>query len=91
MVGPYLFSPGDSHAKSLLVLLHPCLEGITEVDTDPKEGFVSFKVTPLPLMTEFSVFMPFHGIAPGNSWLEGVSLMDYKIMSKIKMRKMKTK
>ena len=30
----------------LLVLLHPGLESITEVDTDPKERFVSFKVTP---------------------------------------------
>ena len=29
---------GDSHTKSL--------EGVTEVDTDPKERFVSFKVTP---------------------------------------------
>ena len=31
-----------------------------------------------PLMTEFSVFMPLQGIAPGNSWLGGVSLKDYK-------------
>ena len=32
--------------KGLLFLLHLGLEGITEVDTDPKERFVSFKVTP---------------------------------------------
>ena len=30
----------------MLVLLHLGLEGITEVDTDPKGRFVSFKVTP---------------------------------------------
>ena len=54
---PIFFSPGDNHTKRSLVLLHPGLEGITEVDTDPKVGFVFFKVTGLPLMTEFSVFM----------------------------------
>ena len=78
---PIIFSPGDSHTKESLVLLHPGLEGFTEV---PKEGFVSFKVTPLHLMTEFSVVMPLQGIAPGNSWLVGVSLKDYKIIWKIK-------
>ena len=36
-------------------------------------------------MTEFSGFMPFQGIAPGNSWQGGVSLKDYKIVWKIKM------
>ena len=30
----------------MLVLLHLGLEGITEVDTDSKESFLSFKVTP---------------------------------------------
>ena len=30
----------------LLVLLHPGLESITEVDTDPKGRFVFFKVSP---------------------------------------------
>ena len=45
-LGPIFFSPGDSHTKRLLVLLHLVLEGITEEDTDPKERFVSFKVTP---------------------------------------------
>ena len=34
----------------------------------------------LPLMTEFSVFMPLQGIATGNSWLGSVSLEDYKII-----------
>ena len=34
----------------------------------------------LPLMTEFSVFMPLQSIAPGNSWLGGASLKDYEII-----------
>ena len=45
-VGAIFFFPGDSHTKGLLVLLHLGLEGVTEVDTDPKGRFVSFKVTP---------------------------------------------
>ena len=57
-LGFIFFSSGDSHTKGSLVLLHLGLEGITEVDTEPKGGFESFKVTPLPLMTEFSVFVP---------------------------------
>ena len=40
------FSLEDSHTKGLLVLLHLGLEGVTEVDTDPKGRIVSFKVTP---------------------------------------------
>ena len=41
------FSPGDSHTKGLLVLLHLVLEGIIEVDTDLK-GLCPFiqRVTP---------------------------------------------
>ena len=35
-------------------------------------------------MTEFSVFIPLQGIAPGNSWLEVISLKDYKIIWTIK-------
>ena len=45
-MGSIFFSPGDSHTKGLLVLLHLGLEGITEVDTDPKGRFASFKLTP---------------------------------------------
>ena len=90
-LGPIFFSPGYSHTKRSLVLFHPGLEGITEVDTDPKGRFVSFKLILLPLLTEFSVLMPPQARAPGNSWLGGVSLRDYKIIWKIKMRKMKTK
>ena len=63
MAGPHLFTFGDSYTKGSLVLLHLNLEGITEVDTDPKGWFVSFKVTPLSLMTEFSVLMPLRGIS----------------------------
>ena len=50
-LGPIFFSPRDSHTKGSLVLRYSDFEGITEVDADPKGGFVSFKVTPLPLMT----------------------------------------
>ena len=45
-LGPIFFCPGDSHAKGFPVLLHLGLEGITEVDSDPKERSVSFRVTP---------------------------------------------
>ena len=55
--------------KSLLNLLHPDLEGVTEVDTNPKQRFVSFKVT--RLMTEVFVFIHLQSIIPGNSWLVG--------------------
>ena len=44
-LGFIFFCPGDSHTKGLLVLHHLGLEGITEVGTDPKGRFVSFKVT----------------------------------------------
>ena len=45
-LGTIFFSHEDSHTKGLLVLLHLCLEGIIKIDIDPKERFVSFKVTP---------------------------------------------
>ena len=90
-LGPIFFSPGDSDTKGSLVLLHPDLEGINEVDTNPKRGFVSFKVTPVPLIIELSLFISLQGIEPGNSWLEGVSLKEYKVIWKIKIREMKTK
>ena len=45
-LGPVVSFPGDSHTKELLELLHPGLEGITEVDIDAKRRPVSFKVTP---------------------------------------------
>ena len=85
MIGPIFFSPGDTHTKASLVLLHPGFERITEVDADPKGGFVSFKVTPLSLKIDFSVLMPLQSIVPGSSWLGGVSLKDYKFIWKINM------
>ena len=45
-LGAIFFCPGDSHTKGLLVLLYLGLESVTEIDTDPKGRFVSFKVTP---------------------------------------------
>ena len=36
-------------------------------------------------MTDFSVFMPLQGIAPGNSWIGGFSLKDYKIIWEMKI------
>ena len=72
----------------MLFLLHLSLEGVTEVDTDPKGRFVSFKVTN---SNESSIFVPLQGIAPENTWLGGAFLKDYKIMSKIKMREIKSK
>ena len=87
-LGAIFFSPGDSHTKGLLALLHLGLEGVTEVDTDPKGMFVSFKVTP---SNDRVLCVYALGIAPGSSCLEGVSLKDCKIIWKIKMREMKTK
>ena len=57
-------SPGDSHTKGMLFLLHLSLEGVTEVDTHPKGRLVSFKVT---TPNESSLFVPLLGIAPENS------------------------
>ena len=45
IIFPIFFSPGDTHTKGMLFLLHLDLEGVTEVDTDPKERYVSSKVT----------------------------------------------
>ena len=44
-LGPIFLSPGSSLTKGLIAQLHPGLEGVTEVDTDPKGRIVSFKVT----------------------------------------------
>ena len=43
-LGPIFLSPGRSHTQGLIAQLHPGLEGVTEVDTDPKERFVSSKI-----------------------------------------------
>ena len=65
----------------MLFLLHLDLEGVTEVDTDPKERFVSFKVT---TSNEGSLFVPLQSIAPESSWLGGAFLKYYKKICKIK-------
>ena len=65
----------------MLFLLHLGLEGVTEVDTDPKERFVSLKVT---TSNEGSLFVPLHSIAPESSWLGGAFLKYYKKICKIK-------
>ena len=57
-LGAILFSPGDSQTKRLRVLLYLGIEGVTEVDTDPKRRFMSFN----PNMLE------------GKRWGEGVKL-----------------
>ena len=44
-LGPTFLSPGSSHTKGFIAQLHLGLEGVTEVDIDPKGRFVSFKVT----------------------------------------------
>ena len=72
----------------MLFLFHLDLEGVTEVDTDPKERFVSFKVT---TSNESSLFVSLHGMAPESNWLGGAFLKDYKNICKIKTRKMETK
>ena len=44
-LGLIFLSPGSTHTKGLIAHFHPTLKDITEVDTDPKGRFVSFKVT----------------------------------------------
>ena len=72
----------------MLFLLHLGLEGVTEIDTDPKERFVSFKVT---TSNESSLFVPLQDIASESSWLGDAFLKYYKKICKIKMSEMKTK
>ena len=44
-LGPIFLSPGSSNTKGFIAQLHPGLEGVTEVYTDPKGRLVPFKVT----------------------------------------------
>ena len=83
------FSPGDSHTKGLLALLHLGFEGVTEIDTDPKGRLVSFKVTHSNDKV-LCVYAP-SGDSTKGQLARAVSLKDYKIMSNIKMKEMKTK
>ena len=43
-LGPIFLSPGSSHKKGFIAQLHLGLEGVSEVDTNPKGIFASFKV-----------------------------------------------
>ena len=54
-----LFSPGDTYTNGMLFLLHLGFEGVTEVETDPKERFASFQIT---TFNESSLFVPIQGI-----------------------------
>ena len=81
IIFPIFFSPGDTHTKGMLFLLHLGLQGVTEVDTDPKERFASFKVT---TSNERSLFVPLQSIASQSSWLGGAFLKYYKKICKIK-------
>ena len=87
-MGPIFFSPGDTDTKEMLFLLHLGVEGVTEIDTDPKESFVSFKVT---TSNKSSLFVHLQSIATESRWLGGAFLKDYKNICKIKIRDMKTK
>ena len=84
-LGSNFMSPGDSHTKGCL----RCFIWDLKVDTDPKGRFVPLHL--VPLISEFSMFMPLQGIAPGNIWRGGVSLKGYKVIWKIKIREIKTK
>ena len=79
LLGPIFFSPGDTQTKRMLFLLHLGLEGVTEVDTDPKERFVPYKVTK---SNDSSLFVPLQGIAAESSWLGGAFLKYYKKYAK---------
>ena len=87
-MGPIFFSLGDTHTNGMLFLLHLGLESVTEVDTGPKERFLSFKVTS---SNKSSLFVSLQGIAPGSRWLGGAFLKDYKNICKIIIREMQTK
>ena len=78
---PIFFSPGDTDTKGMLFLRHLGLEGVTEVDNDLKERFVSFKVT---TSNEGSLFVPLQSIASESSWVGGAFLKYYKKICKIK-------
>ena len=87
-MGANFSSPGDSHTKGCLSCFIWVLKVSLRLTVIQRGDLCPLRL--LPLMTEFSVFMTLQGIAPGNSWLGGVSLKDYKITWKIK-REMKTK
>ena len=56
------FYPGVSDTKGMFFVLLLGLESTTKVDTDPKGSLCILRL--LPLITEFSVYVPLRGIAP---------------------------
>ena len=88
-LGAIFLSPGDKPPKDCLSYFIWVLKMTLRLTLIQKGGLCPLR--PLPLITRFSVFLPLHGIAPGNIWLGGVSLKDYKITWKIIMREMNTK
>ena len=80
---PIFFSPGKPQKN------FSCFSRVTLITLIQKGGLCPLRL--LSLKTEFCAFMPLQSIAPGISWLRDVSLNDYKIIWKIKIRKMKKK
>ena len=83
------FCHGDSHTKRLVVLLHPDLEGVTEVDTDPKRRFLLFRFTTSNDRV-ICVYAP-SGHNTREELANGHFFEGYKIIRKIIGRQMKTK
>ena len=71
------FSTGYSHTKDCLSWFIQVLKVSLRLKLVQKGGLCLLRL--LPLRTEFSVFILLQGMAPGNCWLGGVSLKDYKI------------
>ena len=84
-LGCNFYSLGDSHTKGCL----PCFIWNLKIETDPKGRFVSFKFTPSNHRV-LCVYAP--SVYSTREQLDGgVSLKDYKVIWKIKIREMKTK
>ena len=86
-LGPIFFSPGESHTKGFQCSFFWVFKVSLRLTLIEKRGLCSLRLLPF----KFCVFMPLQGIAPENSWLGRVSLKNYKIIWKIKMRNMKRK
>ena len=71
----------------MLALLHLGLEGMTEVDTDPKRKFESFKFTP----SNYRVICAPSAYSTREQLARGRFFEVYKIICKRKMIEMKTK
>ena len=78
LVRLHLFLSWSSHTNGLPVLFHLGLEGITEVSTDPKERFVSFKGRFVSLKWQSSLSLCLFR-EPGNILLGSVRLQCYML------------